>query len=152
MKRKEVIKLSYANHFIYPVVVETAADGGLGMYFPDFAGTAILADHIKEGIQEAKDMLAFRILELEENETSLPNPSNPADIVLHAESDRIIFIDVYMPPFRNESVNKAVTKNCTLPRWLRDAAEDAGLNFSQILQASLKEALGIDQNDKKAAN
>ncbi|WP_258040988.1 hypothetical protein [Lysinibacillus sphaericus] len=57
-----------------------------------------------------------------------------------------------MPPFRNEAVNKAVTKNCTLPRWLSDVAEDAGLNFSQILQASLKEALGIEQNDKKAAN
>lgn len=152
LKRNEVLKLSYSNHFIYPIVVETADDGGLGMYFPDFAGTAILVDDITEGIQEAKDMLAFRILELEENEKPLPAPSNPADIVLHADTDRIIFIDVYMPPFRNEAANKAVTKNCTLPRWLRDAAEDAGLNFSQILQASLKEALGIEQNDKKAAN
>ena len=146
------MQLSYSNHFVYPVVVETADDGGLGMYFPDFPGTAILADNITEGIQEAKDMLAFRILEVEENSIHLPVPSNPADIELHAVTDRIVFIDVYMPPFRNESANKAVTKNCTLPRWLRDAAEDAGLNFSHILQASLKDALGLEQNDKKAAN
>lgn len=134
------------NHFIYPIVVETTDNGGLGMYFPDFAGTAILADNITEGIQEAKDMLAFRIIELEENEKSLPAPSNPADIALHADTDRIIFIDVYMPPFRNEAANKAVTKNCTLPRWLRDAAEEAGLNFSQLLQVSIKEALNIKTN------
>ncbi len=97
-------------------------------------------------------MLAFRILELEEKDLPVPAPSTPESIELLDSTDRTVFIDIYMPPYRNEAANKAVTKNCTLPRWLRDAAEDAGLNFSQILQASLKEALGIEQNDKKAAN
>ncbi|CAM5198566.1 type II toxin-antitoxin system HicB family antitoxin [Lysinibacillus sphaericus] len=143
--------MSYPNHFIFPVVVEVA-EGGLGMYFPDFEGTAILAENITSGIREAKEMLAFRILELEEKDLPVPAPSTPESIELLDSTDRTVFIDVYMPPYRNEAANKAVTKNCTLPRWLRDAAEDAGLNFSQILQASLKEALGIEQNDKKAAN
>lgn len=143
--------MSYPNHYIYPVVYEKDADGNQGMYFPDFAGTAIIPSDLIDGIKRAKEMLAFRILELEEKELELPVPSEPSTVEL-SEDEYIYFIDVYMPPHRNEAANKAVTKNCTLPRWLRDAAEDAGLNFSQILQASLKDALGLEQKDKKAAN
>lgn len=140
--------MSTYNHFIYPVVVEQA-ENNYSMYFPDFSGTAILVDDITDGIREAKDMLAFRILELEEKSVEIPTPSNPENIELHDTTDRIIFIDVYMPPYRNESVNKAVTKNCTLPRWLRDAGEEAGLNFSQLLQTAIKEALNIKTSNKE---
>jgi len=146
-----VFTLRYPNHFIYPVVAEVA-ESNYSFYFPDFPGTAITAEDISTGIKEAKEMLAFRILELEEKDSPIPAPSAPDKIELFDTTDRIIFVDVYMPPYRNEAASKAVTKNCTLPRWLRDAAEDAGLNFSQILQASLKDALGLEQNDKKAAN
>ncbi|MDQ7096854.1 type II toxin-antitoxin system HicB family antitoxin [Desulfosporosinus sp. PR] len=136
------------NHLIYPIVVEKAEDGGLGMYFPDFPGTAILSLDIAEGIRKAKDMLVDLVLEKEEQGQPLPVPSAPENISLFDESDRIVFVEVYMPPFRNEAANKAVTKNCTLPKWLRDAGEDAGLNFSQLLQASIKEALGIKSIEK----
>ncbi|KAB2952694.1 type II toxin-antitoxin system HicB family antitoxin [Heliorestis acidaminivorans] len=135
--------MSYENHVIYPVVVEKAEDGGIGMYFPDFPGTAILSSSISDGIKRAKEMLANLVLEKEEQGQALPEPSEPASIELLDSSDRIVFVDVYMPPYRDEAANKAVTKNCTLPRWLRDAGEAAGLNFSQLLQASIKEALGI---------
>ncbi|WP_088189024.1 type II toxin-antitoxin system HicB family antitoxin [Desulfosporosinus sp. FKA] len=137
-----------SNHLIYPIVVEKAEDGGLGMYFPDFPGTAILSLDIAEGIRKAKDMLVGLVLEKEEQGQSLPVPSVPENISLFDESDRIVFVEVYMPPYRNEAANKAVTKNCTLPKWLRDAGEEAGLNFSQLLQASIKEALGIKLIEK----
>lgn len=141
--------MSYKNHLIYPVVAEKAEDGGIGMYFPDFPGTAILSVDIADGIRRAKEMLANLVLEREEQEQQLPKTSDPDDINLLDASDRIVFIDVYMPPYRNEAANKAVTKNCTLPKWLKDAGEEAGLNFSQILQASIKEALGINVIEKQ---
>lgn len=137
--------MTYKNHLIYPVVAEKAEDGGFGMYFPDFPGTAIVSVDIADGIRRAKEMLANLVLEREEQGKQLPNPSDPENIQLLDNSDRIVFVEVYMPPYRNESANKAVTKNCTLPKWLRDAGEEAGLNFSQILQVSIKEALGINQ-------
>lgn len=132
-----------SNHLIYPVVVEKAVDGGLGMYFPDFPGTAILSIDIIDGIRKAKEMLVDLALGTEEQDQPLPIPSTPENITLLDANDRIVFIEVYMPPFRNEAENKAVTKNCTLPKWLRDVGEEAGLNFSQLLQASIKDALGI---------
>lgn len=136
-----------SSHLIYPVVVEKADDGGLGMYFPDFPGTAILSIDIADGIRKAKEMLANLAIEKEEQGQPLPIPSTPENITLLDANDRIVFIEVYMPPFRNEAANKAVTKNCTLPKWLRDAGEEAGLNFSQLLQSSIKDALGIKTMD-----
>lgn len=136
--------MSYKSHYIYPVVVEKAEDGGLGMYFPDFPGSAVLASDLIDGIKRAKEMLANLILEREEQAADIPQPSDPDKIELLDASDRVVFIEVYMPPYRDEAANKAVTKNCTLPKWLRDAGEEAGLNFSQLLQSSIKEALGIE--------
>lgn len=131
--------------YIYPVVAEQAEDGGYGLYFPDFPGSAILAPDIQTAVGDAKDMLVNLLLDLEEQGATPPPPSNPNQIELEDQNDKIVFIDVYMQPFRDASANRSVTKNCTLPKWLRDAADDAGLNFSQILQSGLKDALGVDR-------
>lgn len=138
-----------SNHLIYPIVVEKSDDGGLGMYFPDFPGTAILSIDIADGIRKAKEMLVDLVLEKEEQDQPLPIPSAPENIALLAANDRIVFVEIYIPPYRNEAANKAVTKNCTLPKWLRDVGEEAGLNFSQLLQASIKDALGIKSIEKQ---
>lgn len=138
-----------SNHLIYPIVVENSYDGGLGMYFPDFPGTAILSIDITDGIRKAKEMLVDLVLEREEQDKPLPIPSAPENIALLDANDRIVFVEIYMPPYRNEAANKAVTKNCTLPKWLRDVGEEAGLNFSQLLQASIKDALGIKSIEKQ---
>ena len=138
-----------SNHLIYPIVVEKSDDGGLGMYFPDFPGIAILSIDITDGIKKAKEMLVDLLLEKEELDQPLPIPSAPEHIALLDANDRIVFVEIYMPPYRNEAANKSVTKNCTLPKWLRDVGEEAGLNFSQLLQASIKDALGIKSIEKQ---
>ncbi|WP_256700825.1 type II toxin-antitoxin system HicB family antitoxin [Paenibacillus sp. P46E] len=131
--------------YIYPVVAEQGEDGGFGLYFPDFPGTAIMAPDIYTAIRDAKDMLINLLLDIEDKGENAPPPSTPDQIQLEDPNDKIVFIDVYMPPFRDEAANKSVSKNCTMPKWLREAADEAGLNFSQILQNGLKEALGLDQ-------
>ncbi|MBY9080976.1 type II toxin-antitoxin system HicB family antitoxin [Paenibacillus sp. HN-1] len=131
-------------HYVYPVVVERT-ETNLSMYFPDFPGTAVTAAELAEGLSRAKELLAFRAQELEEAGQPLPQPSEPDQIELEDASDRIVFVEIYMPPYRDAAANKAVTKNCTLPKWLRDAADEAGLNFSQVLQTGLKDALGLER-------
>jgi len=139
----------YKNHLIYPVVIEKAEDGGIGMYFPDFPGTAILSMDIPDGIRRAKEMLVNLVLDKEDQKQLLPKSSEPESIELYSSTDRIVFIEVYLPPYRDEIANKTVTKNCTLPKWLRDAGEEAGLNFSQLLQTSIKKALGIELTERQ---
>ncbi|PAD73685.1 type II toxin-antitoxin system HicB family antitoxin [Paenibacillus campinasensis] len=132
---------------IYPVVIEQS-DDGVSLYFPDIPGTAVLAPNVVSGIKEAKMMLIDRLIEMEDKNLPIPEPSDLRDIELYNETDRIAIVDVFLPPYRDEAANKAVTKNCTLPKWLRDASEEAGLNFSQVLQNGLKEALGIKVKER----
>ncbi|PRA09709.1 MULTISPECIES: type II toxin-antitoxin system HicB family antitoxin [unclassified Paenibacillus] len=131
------------NTFIFPAVVEKADDGGVGLYFPDVPGTAVLAPNIQTAVKDAKNMLIDCILEMEHNNMAIPVPSDPDDIELNDASDRIVFVEVFLPPYRDAAANKSVTVNCTVPQWLRDAGKDAELNFSQLLQNSVKDALGI---------
>jgi len=53
-----------------------------------------------------------------------------------------------MPPYRDKMANKAVKKTLTIPKWLNDLAEEKGVNFSYILQRSLKNYLGITDSEQ----
>lgn len=128
-------------NYIYPVVVEETPTG-VSMYFPDFPGTAVTAPSAVVGMKDAKVMLIHRIEELNSNGEPVPAPSDFHSIQLEEPTDCIIYVEVFViPPNDNETV----TKNCTLPKWLRDAGEEANLNFSQLLQNSIREALGIER-------
>lgn len=135
------------NHFIYPCVFEQA-ENNVSFYFPDFPAVGT-HESIEKGISTARDLLAESILQCESENQPLPAPTDPKDIKLYEPSDRIVFIDVWMAPYRDEAANKVVNKNCTLPKWLRDAGEAAGLNFSQLLQTALKEALNVKTRTEK---
>ena len=55
----------------------------------------------------------------------------------------MIYVDVWISPIVEKARNQAVKKTLTIPKWLNDEAEKQALNFSNILQTALKEALGI---------
>lgn len=129
--------------YIFPTVVEKSEDGGIGLYFPDVPGTAVLSPDIHTAIAYAKSMLIDRIIEMEYKNMEIPVPSDPDDIELNSTSDRIVYVEVFLPPYRDAAANKSVTVNCTLPQWLRDAGKEADLNFSHLLKNSLKDALEI---------
>jgi hypothetical protein len=57
----------------------------------------------------------------------------------------VTLIQARTEPIRDELQNRAVKKTLTIPQWLNDEAEEAGLNFSQTLQFALKEKLGITE-------
>jgi predicted RNase H-like HicB family nuclease len=140
------------SHYIFPAIFEKNLDESVSIYFPDLPGVVTVGDNVYHGIQMAKEVLAFALYELEESGQEIPSPSQPDEIQKEALSDAVVYIHVWMPPCRDELNHKVVSKNCTLPKWLRDAGEDAGLNFSQILQTGVKEILGITHlgNTKKS--
>jgi post-segregation antitoxin (ccd killing protein) len=47
--------------------------------------------------------------------------------------------------YRRYFENKAVKKTLTIPMWLNQRAEDANINFSQLLQKALKTELHITE-------
>jgi len=54
-----------------------------------------------------------------------------------------------MPPMRERINNRFVKKTLSLPAWLADKADEAGVNFSKIFQNALMEYLDVSQHDKQ---
>lgn len=60
-------------------------------------------------------------------------------------SDGIVtFVDIDFAMYAKKMRNKAVKKNCTLPKWLCEKAEEEDINFSKVLQDALMEKLNLE--------
>ena len=60
-----------------------------------------------------------------------------------AENEIVTLVDIDFAAYRRANDLRTVRKNVTLPSWLNDLAERNGVNFSQVLQESLKERLKV---------
>lgn len=133
------------DQYIYPAVF-TKESEHLSIAFPDLPECKASADNVEEGFANAKEALALHLYGLEENGEMIPEPSEVVGIHT-GENQFVTLIETWMPPFRKKMENQAVKKTLTIPKWLDDAAKDADLNYSRILQDALKDELNIDEND-----
>ncbi|WP_339838632.1 type II toxin-antitoxin system HicB family antitoxin [Paenibacillus sp. FSL R7-0272] len=131
--------------YIYPAVFEKDEVAGYTVTFPDLNGAVTEGDDLEEALRMARECLELYLYGLEEDEEDIPKPSEPVSINLPVDSF-ITLVEVRMGSIRDEMMNKSITKNVSIPRWLERAAAKEKLNFSQVLQYALKERLGI--NDK----
>ena len=74
---------------------------------------------------------------------SLPEPTVISEVKTNSKTDIVTLVDVDFSEYRRKNDLKAVKKNCTIPSWLNFEAEKAGINFSAILTAALKNELKI---------
>jgi hypothetical protein len=72
---------------------------------------------------------------------SIPSPSTLHPVC--ADNEIVTLVDIDIDAYRRANDNRTIRKNLTLPSWLNDLAEKAGVNFSQILQEGLKEKLDV---------
>lgn len=132
---------------VYPVFIQQHGSNYL-VYIPDI-------DHYTEGssfydaIYMARDLLGTVSLERD-----LPNPSSIEDARRIAEekadepdfkysTGSLVPVDIDTDDYRKKHDTRAVKKNCTIPSWLNDQAEAAGINFSRVLQDALIERLSL---------
>lgn len=136
-------------HYIFPALFE-AEEGvtGYTVTFPDIRGCHSEGDTLEEALSMAKEALGLHLYGLEEDGQEIPQPSTPSDLA-PVESGFYTLIEVRTEPIRDKQLNRSVTKNVTLPRWLELEASAAQLNYSQILQHALKQELGIVERHQK---
>ena len=127
--------------YVYPAVF-TEEDGGYSINFPDIENCFTSAETLGEGLKMANDVLCLMLYEMEEAGEAIPAPSSIRDIAV-AENEFVNFISCDTIEYRKFFHNKAVKKTLSIPSWLNDMAERADINFSAILQAALKQQLGI---------
>lgn len=122
----------------YPVVL-TQGKEYLVVYIPDFDINTQGKD-IPEAIEMARDAMGIVGIDMQDDGEALPKPSAIASI-LPEEGAILTLVDVDFDAYRRKNDMRAVKKNCTIPSWLNDEAEKAGLNFSAVLQEALKARL-----------
>lgn len=131
--------------YIFPAFFETNEDG-ITIFFPDLPGCLPCADTMEEAFHNAKEALQLHLYGMEEDGETIPEPSKLRN--LQTQSNQIVtLIDVWMPAFRAKMLNKATNKTVTIPKWLDMLAKKNNVNYSQLLQAALKQYLGLKDED-----
>ena len=128
--------------YIFPALFEKGEAKGYVVSFPDLPGCITEGDNVEEAIRMAKEALELHLYNMEEDGDSIPVPTSPEKVQL-PEDSFVSIVEVWMPVVRDSMENRAVKKTLTIPKWLNDVAVKNDVNFSHILQAALKDYLGI---------
>lgn len=127
--------------YAYPAIFYFDSDG-IAIEFPDLPGCLPCAHTSEEAFENAREALGLHLYGMEQDGDPIPAPS-PVE-ALHPEDGGVVtLISVYMPTIRCAQQNRSVNRTVTLPAWLNAAAQEAGVNFSQILQDALKQQLAL---------
>lgn len=133
-----------AERYIFPAVFYPPGQEGLDIcvVFPDL-GEATQGTDLANALDMAKELLELTLYGLEEEGLPIPAASDAAHIELDQQGAFVAPISVYMPVVRAEMASQYVRKTVTLPKWLNDVAESAGINFSRSLQTAIRLILDV---------
>lgn len=132
-------------NYIYPIKVREE-DTVFLITFPDFPDLMTDTTDESEIIRSAQEALSLCIMDNENQGIENPEPSKEGAIVLE-EGERIIFVHLWMPYFRNINKEIYVKKTLTIPQWLDLLAKEKNINFSAVLVSGLKQELGIERKE-----
>ena len=125
----------------YPIIL-TPAKTGYTVYIPDFDAYTE-GDDMAEAMEMARDAIGLLGVDYEDDGKEFPAASAVKEITAENETDIVTLVDIDFAEYRREHETRSVKKNCTIPGWLCYKAEQANINFSQVLQNALKAALNI---------
>jgi predicted RNase H-like HicB family nuclease len=128
----------------YPIVM-TQGKKYVVVFIPDFNINTQGSD-IPDAIEMARDAIGLMGIDMQDDGEVLPEASSLADIQAKTPAGGIVsLVDVDFAEYRRKNDLRTVKKNCTIPSWLNFEAERAGVNFSAVLQAALKNELKITE-------
>lgn len=129
--------------YLYPAVF-TPEGSGYCVVFPDLEGCFTDGDDLMDAMQMANDVLCLMLYDLEQAGATIPMPSAVGQLQSGLkEGEFVSLVACDTIEYRKFYDNKAVKKTLSIPSWLNDMAERAGINFSGTLQEALKRQLNI---------
>lgn len=123
--------------FIFPAVF-SKDDDGYSVYFPGIEGVFTCGDTFEEAVFMAKDCLELNLDGIEE----IPKVIDIEDIKLE-KNEYVVMIQADMVSYRKKYYSQPVKKTLTIPKWLNDLGVQKKVNFSKLLQESLKKELNL---------
>lgn len=104
------------------------------VYVPDLE-VSTQGISMTNAIEMARDAIQLKIVSLEDDKQDVPEPNTVSAKM--KPGDILSYVDIDSAKSRAALKNLSVKKNCTIPQWLAEKAEDAGINFSRVLQDAL---------------
>lgn len=134
---------------VYPVFF-TKTNSNILVEVPDFN---ILTEgkDFNDAIEMARDAIELKCVSMEDDKEIIPEPSKMTDLdidngVFSDEGETMIsYVDIDSTLYRRQIDMKTVRRNVSLPSWLNNAAESAGVNVSNILQEALISTLKLER-------
>ena len=133
----------------YPVFILKDGEDYL-VYIPDFKVYTEGKSYV-DAIKMARDALGLAITTKEDYKEEIPEPSDHESALEAAKKDAdedldfskglFSLVDVDTVGYRRKIDNRMVRRNCTIPYYLNEQAEKAGINVSRVLQEALAEKL-----------
>ena len=125
---------------VYPIILHPEEEGGFSVSIPDLQiGTQ--GESVAECIDMARDAIGLWGICEQDEGRSIPVPSRL--IPDHAQEELVTLVDIDFDAYRRAHDMRTIRKNVTIPSYLNDLAERAGLNFSQVLQEGLRQKLNV---------
>jgi len=124
---------------VYPIILTPDTDGYV-VFVPDLEINT-QGNNLAQAIYMARDAIGSWGICQQDAGRAIPEPSTcePA----HELNELISWVDIDFEKYRRASDMTYERTNITLPRYLKNLANDAGLNLSQELQFRLKEILNL---------
>lgn len=128
---------------IYPIIITQTGKDDFFVQIPDM-DIATQGTSLENAIDMARDAISLMAVDMEDDGRKLPDASEISSLKTENSSDIVTLVDADIAAYRRMLDNRAVRKNCTIPSWLNEMAEQANINFSAVLQEALKQRLQIN--------
>ncbi|MBS3943823.1 MAG: type II toxin-antitoxin system HicB family antitoxin [Dethiobacter sp.] len=125
----------------YPIILKPAKIGYV-VYVPGL-DISTQGKDIADAMEMARDAIGLWGITTEDLGRAIPETS--LEQPRHEPDEIVTLVDIDFAAYRRANDNRSVRKNLTLPSWLNERAENAGVNFSQVLQEGLKARLNIER-------
>jgi predicted RNase H-like HicB family nuclease len=126
----------------YPIIM-SKGEQYIIVYVPDFKINTQGIDEA-DAMEMARDAIGLVGIDMQDDNETLPNPTQLSDITIEKDNEIITLVDVDFSEYRRKNDLRTVKKNCTIPSWLNFEAIKAGVNFSAVLQTALKQELHLN--------
>lgn len=127
--------------YAYPIVI-TPIGGDYIVYAPDL-DINTQGQTVADAMEMARDAIGMWGCYEQDKGRPIPQPGSQADTKA-SPGDIVTLVDVDFDEYRRRHENRFVRKNVTIPSWLNEMAESAGINFSATLQDALKTQLHME--------
>lgn len=126
--------------YAYPAIFTPIENGAFDVKIPDLPGCRTCGKNLADAIFMAQDAVSMWLWDAESKSEAIPDVKQPHSV---QPPQFINYIVADTDEYRRKYDSRAVKKTLSIPSWLNAQAEQAGVNFSQVLQDALKDKLNV---------